>query len=51
MLSKAGLQAIEAIQSKLRAIDAKPATPAPAQKQGAASPAPVPAAVTAGATP
>lgn len=49
MLSKAALQAIEAIQAKLRALDAKPATtPAPMQKQGAA---PLPAAVAAGAAP
>jgi hypothetical protein len=50
------LQAIEAIQSKLRALDAKPAAPAPTQKQGAASPVPAqaptkaPAAIAAGAT-
>jgi hypothetical protein len=49
MLSKAALQAIEAIQAKLRALDAKPTTtPAPTQKQGAA---PLPAAVAAGAAP
>lgn len=48
MLSKAALQAIEAIQLKLRALEAKPAPSAPAQKQGSAPP---PAAVAAGAAP